>query len=169
MENTNGSAVAVHKFEAAGLGVAPFKVSGFEVMKYQACHGAPIQPGTSCDYCGTGIMNVYFITGADGRRFKVGSDCVAKTGDAGLRKVVDTQERKLARAKRQAKATEQYQELKAMLADEPTRAKLASCPHPTPARAELGETLLTWAEWMVFYSGAAGRARTLKAVRAALK
>lgn len=78
----------IHKFEAAGLGVGPFKVVGFEIMKFQACQGAPVQPGTSCDYCGTGIMNVYFIQSADGRKFKVGSDCVAKTGDAGLKKTV---------------------------------------------------------------------------------
>lgn len=166
--STNGGAV-VHKFEAAGLGLAPFKVSGFEVMKYQACHGAPVQPGSSCDYCGTGIMNVYFITSADGKRFKVGSDCVAKTGDAGLRKVVDSQERKLAREKARATAAVKYQELKGLLADEATRAKLGAVPHPVPARAAKGETLLTWADWMCFYSGAAGRAKTLKAVRAALE
>jgi len=49
----------IHRFEAAGLGTAPFKVVGFSVEKFQACQGAPIQCGTSCDYCGTGIMNTY--------------------------------------------------------------------------------------------------------------
>jgi hypothetical protein len=67
MENT-------HCFEIAGLGQAPFAFVGFSVRKYQACVGAPIQCGCSCDYCGTAIMNVYEIESADGKRFKVGSD-----------------------------------------------------------------------------------------------
>lgn len=76
----------VHPFERTGLGKPPFRVVGFSVQKYQACHGAPIQPGSSCDYCGTGIMNVFHIKGADGATFKVGIDCVQKTYDVGLRK-----------------------------------------------------------------------------------
>jgi hypothetical protein len=81
----------VHCFERAGLGKAPFRVIGFEVRKYQACPGAPVQPGASCDYCGTGIMNVFHIKGAgsEAAAFKVGCDCVAKTGDGGLRKAVN--------------------------------------------------------------------------------
>lgn len=72
---------AVHPFEAAKLGVAPFRCTRVTVEKYQACHGAPIQPGTSCDYCGTGIMYAYWIKGSDERpEFKVGCDCVARTG-----------------------------------------------------------------------------------------
>jgi hypothetical protein len=78
------NAPPIHRFEAAGLGTAPFTVEGMRVMKYQACQGAPIQPGSSCDYCGQGIMLVFAIRGADGRRFKVGCDCVLKTGDAGI-------------------------------------------------------------------------------------
>jgi hypothetical protein len=75
----------VHKFEAAGLGRAPFEVVGAHVEKYQACPGAPVQPGACCDFCGTGIMNVYLVRSACGCTFKVGSECVNKTGDAGLR------------------------------------------------------------------------------------
>jgi hypothetical protein len=74
----------VHPFERSGLGKAPFHVSGFEVKTYQAHPDAPIQPGSSCDYCGTGIMNVCWIKGADGRKFKVGIDCVRKTGETAL-------------------------------------------------------------------------------------
>ncbi len=78
----------IHRFEAAGLGKAPFRVEGFQVSKYQACPGAPIQAGSSCDYCGQAIMLVFAISSADGRRFKVGCDCVLKTGDAGLANAV---------------------------------------------------------------------------------
>ena len=58
--------------------MAPFRCVGFFESKYQACHGAPIQPGSSCDYCAQGIMLVSLIKGADGKEFKVGCDCVAK-------------------------------------------------------------------------------------------
>lgn len=87
MKMNNG----IHCFENAKLGKAPFRVVGFEVRKYQACPGAPVQPGASCDYCGTGIMNVFHIKGAgvEDTPFKVGCDCVAKTGDGGLRKAVN--------------------------------------------------------------------------------
>jgi hypothetical protein len=78
----------VHRFEAAGLGKAPFTFVDFQVMKFQACQGAPIQCGTSCDFCGAGIMNVFRVRSSDGRQFKVGPDCIAKVGDAGLMQAV---------------------------------------------------------------------------------
>jgi len=65
-------------FERAGLGLAPFHFVGFSIKKFQACPGAPVQPGTCCDCCGTGIMLVCNIKSSDGRLFKVCSDCVVK-------------------------------------------------------------------------------------------
>ena len=94
-----------HKFELAGLGQSPFTVIGYRKNIYVACHGAPQQPGGSCAYCGTGIMNEFLIKSSDGKTFTVGSDCVLKTGDAGLTKTVKTLEgqarREAARIKRQ--------------------------------------------------------------------
>lgn len=75
-----------HVFERAGLGVAPFTFVGCEHKTYQACPGAPIQPGGACAYCGTGIVVHCIIRDANGREFAVGNECVRKTGDAGLRK-----------------------------------------------------------------------------------
>jgi hypothetical protein len=72
----------IHPFEAAGLGLAPFRFVGMEHKTFQACPGAPIQVGGSCDYCSTGISYFCWIESADGRRFKVGSDCVAKVDPA---------------------------------------------------------------------------------------
>ncbi len=95
----------VHRFEQAGLGKAPFRVVGFSESKYQACPGAPIQPGSSCDYCGTGIMNVFLIKAACGKTFKVGCDCVAKVNDPRLVadvKVIQKQRRDEAKVKRHA-------------------------------------------------------------------
>ena len=68
----------IHPFEKAGLGAAPFTFTGVTKQTYQAHHSAPVQPGTSCDYCSTGIMFVCGVRGADGREFKVGCDCIQK-------------------------------------------------------------------------------------------
>ncbi len=76
--------MTLHPFEKAGLGKAPFHCTAVTVNVYDSgagsLFGSHKQPGGSCDYCGTGIMYEYWIKGADGSQFKVGSDCVAKTG-----------------------------------------------------------------------------------------
>ena len=43
------------------LPAPPWRYLGMTVEKYQACPGAPIQPGASCDHCGTGIMDVHLF------------------------------------------------------------------------------------------------------------
>lgn len=49
-----GERSTIHKFELAGLGKAPFHFTGQVSEKtYQACNGAPVQPASTCDYCGT--------------------------------------------------------------------------------------------------------------------
>lgn len=84
-----------HCFEKAGLGLAPFRCVGMhtEVGPRHLADGtqvgAPGQPMGCCNYCGTGILYCFEIVAADGKAFIVGSDCVFKTGDAGLTKVVD--------------------------------------------------------------------------------
>ena len=80
----NEALVGVHAFEDRGLGKAPFRVTGFSESIYQASPDSPRQPGSNCDYCGTGIMIVCHIQSADGHHFKVGCNCVEKTGDKGL-------------------------------------------------------------------------------------
>lgn len=74
---------AIHKFEAAGLGVAPFRCVAVRQNLFPLGDGTS-KPGGTCDFCSNGIMWEFVIKGADGRTFKVGSDCVAKTGDAGM-------------------------------------------------------------------------------------
>ena len=75
----------LHPFEAAGLGKAPFIYVGMEhkigpitMADGITQIGSPGQPMGSCDYCGKGIAYCYSIKSADGKRFVVGSDCVAK-------------------------------------------------------------------------------------------
>lgn len=110
----------IHPFTRAGFGPAPFRCVGMSVEKYQACQGAPVQPGASCDYCGTGIMYVFHIENADkSRRFKVGCDCVAKTNadvegfaerKAEHDRTLRTERNKLARERRAAKREAEYKE-----------------------------------------------------------
>lgn len=154
----------IHVFERAGLGRAPFRCVGFYESKFQAVPGdpnCPIQPGTSCDFCGQGIMYVARIKDADGKEFKVGCDCVARTGDKGLRRIIDRKvaERRTAASKRNADA-----KIEAALAALPAVAsKLAAKPHP---RAYAGLSLLSWVEWMLSHAGRKGKVEAAKAILA---
>ncbi len=120
------SPLALHVFEKSGLGRAPFHCVGVASIPssslaehnpsaYNAAMAAlPRGLGCgSCAYCGTAIMHNFIIESADDRRFVVGCDCVAKTGDAGLAKEVKrvrvavalekrTAARSLARSEREA-------------------------------------------------------------------
>ena len=58
----------LHKFEARGLGKAPFS---FKRVQYNS-------QGTKCDYCGTKILYEFWCCGTDLQEFKVGSECIFK-------------------------------------------------------------------------------------------
>ena len=164
MKTENASEVGMHVFERAGLGKAPFRFAGFYVSTYQACADAPVQPGTSCDYCGAGLTNVCSVKSADGKQFKVGCDCVAKVGDAGLLKAFKSspEYRKVQREKRQALAARKAAEVRGWMTEPETAEMLASQPHPKGFRDRETDrplTLLDWMDWMMANSGDAGRAR----------
>jgi len=87
-----------HVFETAGLGKAPFTFVGMYVSRGPirtelngvVCEvGYAGQPMGTCEYCGNGIANCFQIKSADGKSFIVGSECVMKTGDNGLRAKVN--------------------------------------------------------------------------------
>jgi hypothetical protein len=103
---------AVHPFEKAGLGSAPFRCTAVTTNWFSP-PGFPeaAKPGGSCDYCGTGILYEFHIGGADGRKFKVGSDCVHKTGAEG--QGFREQRLQLARSQRATKRQERYTERRA--------------------------------------------------------
>lgn len=103
----------MHPFEKAGLGTAPFRCVGVFKNVYCAGAGAPIQPGGSCDFCGTGIMYEYKILGSDGRAFKVGCDCVRRTGGESHVAGVRNERLKLAREQRSLKREARQTEWKA--------------------------------------------------------
>lgn len=106
---TTDPAPYVHPFERVGLGRAPFRCVGYQEIVFQAYPGAPTQAGGSCDACGTGIRHAFLIKSADGRSFKVGCDCVEKTGDSALAAEMRNLERS-ARAKRAAVARQARRE-----------------------------------------------------------
>ena len=88
----------IHPFERADLGRAPFRFSGYGIESYQACPGAPVQPGATCDYCGSGIKHVYRVTDADGRQSKLGSECINKANDTEFSEAARIERRKFERA-----------------------------------------------------------------------
>jgi hypothetical protein len=70
-----------HPFEKANLGKAPFSCTHVSENAFRLPDGSA-KAGGCCDYCGTGIRWEFWIKGsiAGARQFKVGCDCVAKTG-----------------------------------------------------------------------------------------
>lgn len=155
----------IHTFEQAGLGKAPFRFVRFEVRVYQACPGAPVQPGSTCDYCGTAIMNLFWIKGKDGNEFKVGCDCVEKTNDAGLRKVVDIEVRKHQRARKAELDGMKIAEVNELVKREDVRQILSSRPHPF---GFTGKSELDYATWMLQNAGVSGKTKVLKMIKGAL-
>lgn len=169
----------VHKFEAAGLGKAPFRYVGFTEKRGPIVTilpngirqevGAPGQPMGTCDYCGQGIAICCEIVSADGKRFIVGSDCVEKTGDRGLR-VVKSDVQKAARAKSKAREQQRIDEMQDRLEnDAELRAFLASLPHEKPYRAAKGETMLDSFTWMFSHAGHAGKIKSVRAIEKRLE
>lgn len=163
-QRENTTSPTVHVFERAGLGKAPFRVVGLdrrvgpmEVPGQPGMTvGAPGQPMGSCDYCGTGIADCFTIRSADGRTFVVGSDCVYKTGDAGLRKQVEPMVRQLRQAQRDDLYMRRRAWLTDTLADPAVQDILRAEPHPLEWRQQLGDTRLEWADWMLRHSGNQG-------------
>lgn len=115
-----------HVFEANGLGKAPFKV-----VAYTRNVG-----GTCCDFCSTPIVRVYWIRDASEKAkvFKVGSECVKKTGDHNLIQRVEIEERReraAAAAEAKEREKERIQNLRdKMENDEEFKNLLRSKEHP---------------------------------------
>lgn len=162
LKTDNAADVGMHCFEKAGLGIAPFRIIGFTTMKFQAAPGASVQPGTSCDYCGTGIMYVCLIQDRNGKQFKVGCDCVGRTGDAGLIKAYKSTKEYRAHQKalRDAKDDMNRAEIERFLADDAFCATLAGHPFTTSWGKE--DNLLNAAQRSLPWCGAKGRSEWLR-------
>jgi len=161
----------LHIWQRAGLGIAPFRFIGFSQKTYVACHGAPVQPGACCAYCGQGIINCCEVKDSTGRRFVVGIDCIERVGEAGILKMVKTSaEYRAHQAElRNKKAEAVTQAISALLIEQADT--LRSIPHPNGFRDRATRELLTahdYLAWMFQNSGASGRKRALKIVQSSL-
>ena len=96
---TQDKNVLVHKWQDAGLGVAPFKVwtiisipskslcehntEAYNRGMSEACQRAKALGVSlcSCEFCGMSLENNVVIRDANGKHFVVGLDCAMKTGD----------------------------------------------------------------------------------------
>jgi hypothetical protein len=163
----NASEVGKHKFEVAGLGLAPFRFVGMS-ENYITYPDGTGKAGGTCDYCGNGIRFECVVLSRDGKRFKVGSDCIAKVGDEGILRAyknspeVRAHKRKLAAAK-DAKVSA---ELVALLAAK--EAEYRALPHPYGfINRETGAPLSKWdyVQFSLKGCGASGRAAWLKTLK----
>lgn len=106
----------IHRFELAKLGKAPFHFTGTVTEKvFVACPGATPKAGSSCDYCGTSIRYEFWVRSSDAKEFKVGCDCIHKTGDRGLIQQISAAERKLRDVKNAAAKARKIERLNARL------------------------------------------------------
>jgi hypothetical protein len=155
----------LHAFERAGLGKAPFRYVGSYESKFQACPGAPVKAGSSCDYCAESIMYVCVIRSADGREFKVGCDCAARVGDAGLKKIID---RKVAERRTDAAHKRADAKIAAAVSMLPAvEDKLRAQPHPYAWQADKGATMLDRVTWLLANAGRKGKVEAAKLIEAA--
>lgn len=146
----------IHKFEAAGLGNAPYRFVQYDYSTIR---------GTACDFCGTKIMHIYWIDSADAKRSKVGSECIKSVGDTGLMRVVAAQEKIVRRQKAAEKAKAVQAELITLLADPNVVALLSLRPHPHPYYNSQGKTFLDYAQYFAKYAGDTGRAGMVKTIK----
>jgi hypothetical protein len=164
---------SLHPFERNQLGVAPFRylrherrVGPIKLGDGMTEIGSPGQPMGTCEHCGTGIADCFFIKSADGKIFYVGSDCVEKlyreSNKTATQKARDPifqairkEKNRIAKEQRHAKeekrikeglafAEEHADELKAILTDRP------------------GETQWDRLQWFMRNAGNSGKLKILK-------
>jgi len=154
---------AVHPFEKRGLGMAPFKFVGSEVVVFRNPVTGEEKAGSTCDYCGTSIANVYHIKSKDGKLSKVGSDCIMSTYIGNDQAALVTAVKKEQAKARKAKTESKVNELDTLWDSEEMQAKLNSMPHP---KGFANLTLRDYYAFVLNHSGTAGKLRVLKALKA---
>jgi len=153
MNNSNTVPGMVHIFETAGLGKAPFKVARVTTD----CG--------NCEYCNTAIVYRFYLTDATGKTFFVGSDCVLKTGDAGLIRIVEAEVKKRQAEMRKMRDDAKLEEYKTLMADPAVIEKMKNLPHPTRWYASQGRTLHDYATFAMRYAGKSAKIKFLKTLK----
>lgn len=139
--------VVIHRFECAGLG-AYDQFLGVDRIAFKAAPDAPEQPGGCCDLCGTGIIYQYHFKSANGRTFKLDSDCALT---------------QFALMLRDCRLDEFHQLIEQARTVWPTvRHTFEADPHPTPFFADQGKTLADYIEFC-WDAGNAGWAKRILA------
>ena len=132
------------------LGPAPYRYTGVteNVFSIPGCSEAT-KPGGSCDHCGTGITYEFHFIAANGRKFKVGSSCVEKSGDVELKRVIAQDVREHNRKVRDARQAKKAASNAAIVAVEwpAVRETFATQPHPNAYYASQGKTLADYLEF----------------------
>lgn len=157
----------IHAF--AHLGAYPYRYLGYEHKAYCAAPGVPgcpVQPGGTCDHCGTPIYDIYSFISADGKRFHVGSTCVEKAGDKGLKRVIAADVAKHRRDVANARAEAVL--ARAVTAYPAALPSLSAQPHPNASMAAKGATLADYVNWMYDNAGRTGKVAAAKIVLAAV-
>jgi hypothetical protein len=114
------------------LGEAPYKLLFVESSSQ----------GGSCDYCSTFIKNFFWLESSDKKKFKVGCDCVHKSGDKGLIDAAKVQKSRLNAEKRHLKQLSDAKRLVSL--KEERSVQFSSLPHPNEYMTKKGKTLLDW-------------------------
>ncbi len=172
-QTTETASATVHPFQAAGLGLAPFRFIG--IVKQDITHGevrvgtidgytVTTKKGGTCAYCGTYIVQMCNVKSADGKRFHVGSDCIAKVGGEELARKVAKAVNAARAVVTKDRAAGKVASLVEILTRSEVRAALSAQPHPVAFRAARGETLLDSIEWTMQNAGTAGKLRAAKIV-----
>ena len=155
----------MHVFEKHGLGKAPYKFLGVEELRgpITLADGSQVgyygQPMGCCKYCGTGIAYLFWLESADSKRFYVGSDCIFKSSDAGLKRIIDP----IVKAHKAEVAANRSKLLVAMFEDylksDPKFFENDKRPHPYSFYASQGKTYGDYNKWIYEHSGFASRAK----------
>jgi len=168
MKSDNLEVIGKHAFEIAGLGKAPFKFVGYEYKTYRSCADAPEQVGGSCDFCGQGIKHFCWVEDSEGKRFKVGPECIKKSNDNGIVKKYkeDPNVRKLKREQRHAREKIKIEELKVII--EENKERLSNIDHPNSSSYFEDKTFLDYVEWMMSHAGNSGKIKMMKEIKKVL-
>jgi hypothetical protein len=154
---TNVLPVTEHIFETAGLGKAPYKFLRVEVSRGPIFFGNTQvgsygQPMACCQFCGTSICYKFWLRSSDGLTFYVGSDCIYKSGDLGLKAIIDpivAAHDKEIRLVREKAVNDKFADY---LTTHPDFFKLDTRPHPWAFRASRGETYGMYNEYCYKWS-----------------
>lgn len=155
----------IHAFEIAGLGKGPFKFNGVSQKIFKATHDSPGKPGGSCAFCGTGITDCCHVESSDGKQFIVGSTCINKVGDVGLRSATKKAMNKIKTEQRQIREAKKIAVGQEIINGSEFQSYFAALPHPWENRAAQGETRLDGIRQYWNMCGNSGKCKYIKTLK----